>query len=488
MTFGGFQTSMGKAYRYFSLKTTFLVSLFIFEIGSLICGVAPNANALIAGRAIAGLGGAGMATGGFTIIAFSSEPKRRPLFTGLVGSAYGLSAVAGPLIGGAFSDKVSWRWCFYINLPVGGLAAVIILIFFHSPSGAKPVKAPLKEKILNMDLVGVSLLMCLIICFILALQYGGQTQSWNSSKVIGLLVGFGAILVALIIWEYYLGERAMLVGRLLKKRALWAPSTYMFFFAGSYFILLYYLPTYFQSIDDTSPIGSGVRNLPMVITFSIAAILAGAFVERTGIATPVMLVGAAIATIGTGLIYTWDIGTPAGKWIGYQILAAFGFVIPWLIPMNIAQANADAQDMSTVTAYIFREQAPIRCFGDSSTNLAIGFSGPNPRGSVQCLSRAISLREHHAHKNKNNSPRCRPHGFNRNRRNTDSCNFSQRHTRCSTCVHGRPQSNVRDFSRNGWICLSDGSFHSLEQTTWLSRGSCLCLSRIVPSISQERSL
>lgn len=96
----------------------------------------------------------------------------------------------------------------------------------------------------------------------------------------------------------------------------------------------------------------------MVVTFSIAAIIAGAFVERTGIATPVMLVGAAIATIGTGLIYTWDIGTTAGKWISYQILATFGFVIPWLIPMNIAQANADSQDMSTVAAYIFREKAP----------------------------------------------------------------------------------------------------------------------------------
>lgn len=213
MTFGGFQTSMGKAYRYFSLKTTFLVSLLVFEIGSLICGVAPNANALIAGRAIAGLGGAGMATGGFTIIAFSSEPTRRPLFTGLVASAYGLSAVAGPLIGGAFSDKVSWRWRFYINLPVGGLASAIIVIFFRSPSGAKPVKAPLKEKVFNMDLVGVCLLMCLIICFILALQYGGQTKTWSSSEVIGLLVGFFAILVALFIWEYYLGERATLVGR-----------------------------------------------------------------------------------------------------------------------------------------------------------------------------------------------------------------------------------------------------------------------------------
>ncbi|TVY19921.1 putative efflux pump gsfJ [Lachnellula arida] len=357
MTFGGFQTAFGKAYRYFDLKTTFLVSIFIFELGSLVCATAPNANALIVGRAIAGLGGAGMSSGGFTIIAFSAEPKNRPLFTGLVGSAYGVSAVVGPLIGGAFSDKVSWRWCFYINLPVGGLTAVILLIFFSTPKVAKPISASWKEKILNMDPVGVLLIICLIVCFFLALEKGGQTVSWNSSVVIGLLVGFGAILIVFMIWEFYQGERAALPQRLMKRRALWATSTYMFFFAGSYFILLYYLPIYFQSIDGTSPIGSGVRNLPMVITFSIAAVFAGAFVQRTGLVTPTMLVGAAIATIGTGLIYTWDIGTPTGKWIGYQIIAAFGFVTSWLIPMNIAQANAEPSDMSTVTAIICLTQS-----------------------------------------------------------------------------------------------------------------------------------
>jgi hypothetical protein len=232
------------------------------------------------------------------------------------------------------------------------------LIFFSTPTGAKPILAPWKEKILNMDLVGVLLTMCFIVCFFLALEKGGQTEAWSSSVVIGLLVGFVVILIALVVWEFYQGERAMLPWRLMKQRPLWAPSIYMFFFAGSYFVLLYYLPIYFQSIDDTSPIESGVRSLPMVITFSIAAVFAGAFVQQTGIVTPTMLVGAAIATIGTGLVYTWDIGTPTGKWIGYQILAAFGFIIPWLIPMNIAQANAESQDMSTVTAIICRKQVP----------------------------------------------------------------------------------------------------------------------------------
>ncbi|KAH8588731.1 putative efflux pump antibiotic resistance protein [Bisporella sp. PMI_857] len=331
MTFGGFQSSWGKAYKYFDLKLTFLFSIFMFEIGSLICGVAPNANALIAGRAIAGLGGAGMASGGFTIIAL---------------------------------------WCFYINLPIGAVTAAIILFFFKTPEEAKPGYATWKEKLLNMDPVGVVLAMCMIVCFFIALEKGGQTEKWSSSVVIGLLVGFIVILIALVIWEYYLDERAMIPKRIMRKRAIWAPSMYMFFIAGSYFILLYYLPIYFQSIGDTSPIGSGVRTLPTVITFSITAILAGAFVERTGIVTPTMLFGACLATVGCGLIYTLDIGTSSGKWIGYQILAAFGFIVPWLIPMNIVQANAEPQDISTVTAIIFLMQSVGGAFSISAAQSA----------------------------------------------------------------------------------------------------------------------
>ena len=168
MTNGGFQSSWGKAYKYFDLKYTFLASIFVFELGSLVCAVAPNSTALIAGRAVAGLGAAGIGTGAYTIIAFVAEPKKRPMFTGIIGISYGIASVLGPLVGGAFTYRVSWRWCFYINLPIGGISGLIILLSFHAPSSAKPVAATWKEKFLQMDLVGALIAMSALVLYILA--------------------------------------------------------------------------------------------------------------------------------------------------------------------------------------------------------------------------------------------------------------------------------------------------------------------------------
>lgn len=165
----------------------------IFEVGSLLCGVAPNSRALIVGRVIAGTGGAGMSVGGTSIVAFSVELKSRPILMGFISLTYGLASVLGPLIGGAFTDRVTWRWCFYINLPIGGVTAAVIFFFFHIPSAAQPPKVSLKEKLLQLDPVGIVLAMAAIICFIIGLQNAGSFPPRNDRQVVGLLVGFGVI-------------------------------------------------------------------------------------------------------------------------------------------------------------------------------------------------------------------------------------------------------------------------------------------------------
>ncbi|OQE04513.1 hypothetical protein PENVUL_c032G04602 [Penicillium vulpinum] len=344
MCLGGFQSSWGKAYKFFPLKSTFLVTLFLFELGSLICGVAPNSNTLIVGRAISGVGGAGIATGGTTIIAFCAEPKKRPTFMGLLGITYDVAAVAGPLLGGAFLDKATWRWCFYINLLIGFVVAVIIVFFFHLPSAVKVQAATWKEKVLQIDPVGIVLAMACIICFILALQYAGTTHAWRSSEVIGLLVGFALIFLAMIAWESYQGEYAMLVPRLLKQRDLWAASPYQFFFAGSFLLLLYYLPQYFQSVKGADPIQSGVDNLPMVIAIGILVLAGGITVTVTGRPAPFMVLGAAIATVASGLFYSNC--------------------------LNIAHAKVDAEDISTVTAILYFFQTLGGAFSISAAQSA----------------------------------------------------------------------------------------------------------------------
>lgn len=236
---------------------------------------------------------------------------------------------------------------------------MFLIMLFKTPKHAKPAEATWKEKVLQMDPVGIALVMCSILCYTLAMQYGGQTHPWKSSVVIGLIVGFVLLAITFCIWEFIQGERGAIVPRIFVDRNVWVNALIGMMIGGSYFIAIYYIPIYFQSIDDVSPIDSGVRNFALIIPVAIAIVMSGASITKTGIAIPFIVVGTALATIACGLLYTLDIGTSTGKWIGYQVLGGFAWGLCFQVPMIAGQGRADMKDISSVTSIILCKLFPF---------------------------------------------------------------------------------------------------------------------------------
>jgi MFS transporter, DHA2 family, glioxin efflux transporter len=201
-----------------------------------------------------------------------------------------------------------------------------------------------------MDLLGTFTIMAAVVCYLLALQWGGVSKSWSDSSVVGTLVGFVLLIIAFIAVEWYMGERALLQGRLLKQRTIAMTCTYVFFFAGGFFALLYYLPIYFQSIKNVNASQSGIRNLPLVIAASLMTIVSGGLITVYGHFTPLMLLSSVLATIGCGLVYTLNIDSSPGAWIGYQALAGIGVGLGLQIPIIANQASVGMSDLSAVSA------------------------------------------------------------------------------------------------------------------------------------------
>ncbi|KAL9083280.1 MAG: hypothetical protein Q9165_008586 [Trypethelium subeluteriae] len=303
VTMAAFQSMWGKAYKYFSVKLVSLLAIFVFEIGSLICAVAPNSTTLIVGRAIAGLGGAGIG-------------------------------------------------CFWINLPIGGVAFVFIMMFYTTPDHAKPVRATRREKLLQMDFVGTFLLLSSVICFLLAMQWGGVDKSWSSSDVIGTLIGAGLIFLVWILVEIQLGERAALNIRLLKSRTIQFQMLHQSTLCSCFFILLYYLPIYFQAVSGVNAASSGVRNIPLIASSCIFNIVCGLIISKTGEFQQLMIAGNILVVVGSGLIYTLDAGSTAGQWIGYQVVIGVGLGLSVQVAVIVCQSIVDPADLSAASAMV----------------------------------------------------------------------------------------------------------------------------------------
>ncbi|KAJ5579716.1 MFS toxin efflux pump (AflT) [Penicillium hispanicum] len=343
-------TDQFKYHGYCMVKWAFLAAILIFEAGSLICAVAPSSTVLIVGRAIAGIGVAGIFSGALVIISMTVPLTKRPLIFGMAGMVWGIASIAGPLLGGAFTDGVSWRWCFYINLPVGGLSIVVILLVLRLPSKSEFSGTSILGRIRQLDLIGASLLIPAVVCLLLALQWGGNKYAWNSSRVIGLFVGFGILAVLFAVSQVYLGEKATLPPHILKKRTVLSAASFNLLFGGAFYLLVYYVPIFFQSVKGSSAMKSGIQLLPLMLATVVSSVLVGGMVTVAGYYTPFLIVSTAIAAIGTGLITMFDVDIPSGKWIGYQIVVGAGVGAGFQIPMTAVQTVLKLEDIPVGTA------------------------------------------------------------------------------------------------------------------------------------------
>ncbi|KAH9990888.1 putative gliotoxin efflux pump [Xylariaceae sp. FL0662B] len=351
------QSVWGKAYKYFPVKLVFLLSILVFEVGSLICALAPNSSAFIAGRVFTGTGCAGTFAGCFIIISLSSRPRVRPAMTSSLSATFAVASVVGPLIGGAFTQNLTWRWCFYINLPCGGVAAIAMLFAFRVPKAASPTPANTKEKLLQMDVPGAALICATVVCFTLALRWAGVEKAWTDSDVVGTLVATPIFLVLFGVDQWFQGERALIMPSFLRNRVLLVGAVFEFFIAGCINLALFWLPIYFQAVRGVSPIASGVRLIPVILGLTITQIAVGGLITATGIHNPFLILGPAIAAVGSGLFMLLDEQSSAGRWIGFQIILGVGVGFCLTIPLMLSQVVVKTRDVSTATPIIIFSQS-----------------------------------------------------------------------------------------------------------------------------------
>ncbi|KAH8647283.1 major facilitator superfamily domain-containing protein [Xylariales sp. PMI_506] len=353
------QLLLGKLYTIFPIKTVFITSIAIFEVGSLICGLAPSSAVLIVGRVIAGLGGSGIFSGVFILVAHTVPISQRPLYAAIDSATFGLGSVMGPLLGGAFTDKLTWRWCFYINLPFGVLA--IVLVFFliknskSSDSGRETAGS--KRTLVGFDSVSFMLLIAAIVCILFALQWGGLRYAWNSARIVVLLVLFVILVSGFILVQRWVPEaHSSLPTQVLHQRSVVSGCIYYAGWGGGFMPLSYFLPVWFQTIKGASAFQSGIMTIPLVLAYVIASVVGGIAVTRVGYYTPFMIASSLLMAVGAGLISTLAPESSPGEWIGFQVTYGIGLGLGADLPLVAAQTVLPLIQIPRATALLLLTQ------------------------------------------------------------------------------------------------------------------------------------
>ncbi|PLB50092.1 MFS general substrate transporter [Aspergillus steynii IBT 23096] len=327
-------------------KLAVLSAIIVFAAGSTIAAAAVDMPMLIAGRGVQGLAGGGILSLVNIVISDLFSMRHRSLYISATALVWVLAGTTGPVIGGALSQYASWRWCFWINLPVCGLAFIVLALFLdlHNP------RTKLRDGLKAIDWFGILSILTVIVLLLLGLDFGGVTFPWDSPVVICMIV-IGAALIGFFLFaEKRLARFPLMDLRVFKELS----NNAVILVAASHSMATrgseYYLPLYFQSVKGASPTKSGVLVLPMMIAASLCDVSVGILVHKTGRYREIIWAGTALLTLGTGLYAMLDTDTSLVKVIVFEVIGGIGLSLLLSTPMLAIQNNVPQADVAVATS------------------------------------------------------------------------------------------------------------------------------------------
>jgi EmrB/QacA subfamily drug resistance transporter len=332
----------GKFGDLFGRKRVFQLSVLIFIVGSFFCGMAWDMTTLIAFRAVQGIGAGGLAVTATALIGEVIPLRERGKYQGALGAVFGVTTVLGPLLGGLFTDHLSWRWAFYVNVPI---AIIVIIMAARTIPGGRGTGKP------AIDYLGVLFVALGSTGLILATSWGGTQYAWGSPTIIGLFIGSVIALVIFVLVELRAAE-PILPMRLFRGRVFSTASTLSFIVGFAMMGSITFLPTFLQFVSGASATTSGVRMLPMVVGLLLTAVASGAYVGRTGHYRLFPIAGSAVTALGLFLVSRMDQDTNILLETIYLFVLGAGIGLVMQILTLIVQNTADYKDLGTATSGI----------------------------------------------------------------------------------------------------------------------------------------
>ncbi|OQU99806.1 hypothetical protein CLAIMM_05387 [Cladophialophora immunda] len=336
----------GKAADVWGRKPALLSSITLFAVGSAICGWSKNIAQLISGRAVQG-----SAAGGIIVLVNISisdvwDARHRSMFLATTGLVWAISAGVGPLLGGIFSEYLTWRWAFWVNLPCS-FVAFVVLFLLMSPVQPQTVRADRKR---NMDWIGTVAIIGVTIMILLSLDFGGVVSPWNSPKVLTLLIGGFVVLSFFVFWEARGASNPLIPSHLVDRTSKISPLMVCFTHGFVNVSSWYFLPLYFQAVRGASPTRSGVLIMPIVVVQALIGLAAGAITYRFGWIRPLIWAGMALTTLGFGLFIGIGTSTSLVRTVTIEIVAALGVGAAFQAPLIAYQSVVGPADMAVATA------------------------------------------------------------------------------------------------------------------------------------------